>query len=131
MIDVEDLVFNHVYASVSEVVPPGNFQSVYVPTSSSFPFATLIEMENTTDVNHITSADEEEYAVLMYEADVYAMDKHECRKIMDVLDKAMTSLNFTRLSMSFITNLADRTLYRLTARYQAVADTNNILYRRT
>ena len=131
MIDVEELIFDHVYASVSGVVPEGNFQSVYVPSPASFPFVTLMEMDNATDTRHRTSADDEEYAVVMYEANVYAMDKHECREVMDTLDRAMMRLNFTRLSMAYIPNLADRTVHRLTARYQAVADTNNIMYRRT
>ena len=99
MIDVENHVFDAVYASVSGVVPSGNFASVYVPAPASFPF-------------------------------VYSMDKQECRMIADVLDRAMYKLNFTRLSMAFIPNLADRTIYRINSRYQAVADTNNVMYRR-
>lgn len=131
MIDVENLVFDHVYASVSGLVPVGNFVSEYVPEAASFPFVTLMEMDNATDTRHQTSADDEEYAVVTYESNVYATDKQECRRIADTLDRAMHRLNFTRLSMSFIPNLADRTIFRLTARYQAVADTNNIMYRRT
>ena len=130
MIDVENHVFDYVYASVSTVVPEGNFVSNYVPAPASFPFVTLMEMDNATDTRHLTSADDEEYAVVTYEANVYAMDKQDCRQIADVLDRAMYRLNFVRLSTGFIPNLADRTIYRMTARYQAVADTNNILYRR-
>lgn len=131
MIDVEELIFDHVYASVSGVVPEGNFQSVYVPAPSSFPFVTLMEMDNITDTRHRTNEDGDEFAVVTYEANVYAMDKYECRNVMDTLDRAMMRLNFTRLSMGFIPNMTDRTVYRITARYQAVADTNNIMYRRT
>ena len=130
MIDVENHVFDYVYASVSTVVPEGNFVSNYVPAPASFPFVTLMEMDNAVDTRHLSSADEEEYAVVTYEANVYAMDKQECRQIADTLDRAMYRLNFVRLSTGFIPNLADRTIYRMTARYQAVADTNNILYRR-
>ena len=130
MIDVENHVFDYVYASVSTVVPEGNFVSNYVPAPASFPFVTLMEMDNATDTRHLTSADDEEYAVVTYEANVYAMDKQDCRQIADVLDRAMYRLNFVRLSTGFIPNLADRTIYRMTARYQAVADTNNIMYRR-
>ena len=130
MIDVETLVFDHVYASVSGVVPEGNFASNYVPAPASFPFVTLMEMDNATDTSHLSSADDEEYAVVTYEANVYAMDKQECRNILDTLDRAMYRLNFTRLSTGFVPNMADRTIYRATARYQAVADTNSIMYRR-
>ena len=130
MIDVENLVFDHVYASVSGLVPEGNFASNYAPAPASFPFVTLMEMDNAVDTRHMSSADDEEYAIVTYEANVYAMDKQECRNILDTLDRAMYRLNFTRLSTGFIPNLADRTIYRATARYQAVADTNSIMYRR-
>ena len=102
---------------------------MYVPNPSSFPFATLMEMDNRTNAAHMDSSDEEQYATVTYESNVYALDKQECRKIADALDRAMYRLNFTRLSMAFIPNLADRTVYRINGRYQAVADTNNIIYR--
>lgn len=130
MIDVENHVFDYVYSSVSQVVPQGNFSSVYVPAPASFPFVTLMEMDNATDTRHLSTADDEEYAIVTYEANIYSMDKQECRMIANVLDRAMYKLNFTRLSMAFIPNLADRTIYRINSRYQAVADTNNVMYRR-
>ena len=130
MIDVENHVFDAVYASVSGVVPSGNFASVYVPAPASFPFVTLMEMDNATDTRHLSTSDDEEYAIVTYEANIYSMDKQECRRIADVLDRAMYKLNFTRLSMAFIPNLSDRTIYRINSRYQAVADTNNVMYRR-
>ena len=129
MIDVESLVFDRVYASMSELVPEGNFSSQYVPTASSFPFVTLMEMDNMTDTQHQSTALDEEYAIITYEANVYATDKVECREVMDALDRVMIRLNFTRISMATIPNLADRTIFRITARYRAVADQNKRLYR--
>ena len=81
-------------------------------------------------MRHRSTAEDEEYAVVTYESNVYATDKQECRQIADTLDRAMGRLNFIRLSMSFIPNLADREIFRITARYQAVAGDNNTLYRR-
>lgn len=131
MIDVEADVFNYVYPAVSALVPTGCFTSMYVPNPSKFPFATLMEMDNTTDARHRSSSDTEEYAVLTYEANVYAMDKATCRNVMNALDTSMTTLGFTRLSMSFIPNLADSTVFRITARYRAEADTRKVIYRHT
>lgn len=129
MIDVEVDVFDYVYPSVAQIVPEGCFQSVYVPSPPAFPFATLMEMDNQSDLAHMSTADHEEYAIVTYEANVYAMDKLQCREVMNALDTAMTQLNFRRLSMQFIPNLADSTLFRLTARYRAVADANKSMHR--
>lgn len=130
MIDVEIDVFDRVYPSVTAVIPKKNFKSMYVPNPSSFPFATLMEVDNFTDTKHRSSALDEEYAVVTYEANSYAMDKRQCRRVADAIDKEMVRLNFARLSMQFIPNLADPTLFRIVARYQAIADGNKVIYRR-
>ena len=131
MIDVETDVFNYVYSSVSAVVPTGCFKSEYVPNPAKFPFVTLIEMDNVTDEHMRASGDTEEYAILTYETNVYAMSKHQCRTVADVLDRKLTELGFTRISMGFIPNLADSQVYRLTGRYRAEADANKVIYRHT
>jgi len=129
MIDVETEVLNAVYPYIEELIPEDNFSSVYVPAPSSFPFVTLMEVDNMTDTKHQSTALDEEYAVITYEANVYATDKLACREVMDALDHGMIRINFTRLSMSTVPNLADRTVFRITAKYRAVADQNKRLYR--
>lgn len=131
MIDVEADVFNYVYPDVSPLVPDGCFKSVYAQVPPKFPFATLMEMDNLTDKANRSSAMHEEYAVITYEANVYAMGKLDCRNVMNAIDTAMTRLGFARLSMLFVPNLADSKIYRYTARYQAVADTNKVIYRKS
>ena len=132
MIDVEPLVFNEVYSSVTSLrnFPAKNFKSMYVPNPSSFPFATLMEVDNAIDTKHRSSSLDEEYAIITYEANSYATEKFKCREVADAIDKVMVRLNFARLSMQFIPNLADNTIFRITARYQAVADRHNVIYRR-
>lgn len=129
MVDIEADVFNRVYESVAPLVPNGCFKSMFVPNPPKFPFVTLMEMDNVTDARRKTQTGTEEYAVITYEANVYAQDKFSCREAMDALDKAMVQLNFTRLSMRFIPNLADSTIFRITARYRAAADENKVIYR--
>lgn len=130
MIDVENHVFDYVYPYAAEVLPENCFRSEYVPEPAKFPFATLIEIDNITDTRHRTSADEEEYAVVTYELNAYALTKKECRTVANAIDTAMVRLNFTRVSMSFIPNLADTAIYRINARYTGAADRNNVIYRR-
>ena len=130
MIDIEADVFNRVYESVAPLVPQGCFKSVYVPNPPKFPFATLMEMDNFTDKANRSSALDEEYAAVTYEANVYATDKFDCRDVMNALDTEMLRLGFQRLSMQFIPNLADNTIFRYTSRYQATTDRNKVIYRK-
>lgn len=129
MIDVENAVFDYVYPSVAPLVPSGCFRSVYVQSPPKFPFATLMEIDNRTDERMRGTATDEEYAVVTYEANVYALSKGDCRRVMDALDRAMTGLGFLRLSLSFIPNLADSAVFRCVGRYRAAADASNIIYR--
>lgn len=130
MIDIEADVFNRVYESVAPLVPQGCFKSVYVPNPPKFPFATLMEMDNFTDKANRSSALDEEYAVVTYEANVYATDKLDCRNVMNALDTEMLRLGFHRLSMQYVPNLADSTIFRYTSRYQATTDRNKVIYRK-
>jgi len=131
MIDVETDVFDYVYPSVAPLVPEGCFSGVYVSHPPAFPFVTLMEMDNYTYTQFRSSSDEEEYAVITYEANVYAMNKQECRDIMNALDTAMDRLNFTRMNVTFTPNLEDETIFRMTARFRAAADKDKRIYRRS
>ena len=130
MIDIEADVFDCVYESVAPVVPDGCFKSVFLPDPSRFPFATLMEIDNLTDRTNRSSSLTEDYAIVTYEANVYDTTKHGCRTVMSALDDAMVQLGFMRLSAVFVPNLADPNLFRYTARYQAVADQNKVVYRK-
>lgn len=129
MVDIERDVFDAVYPAVSELVPAGNFKSMYVPNPASLPFATLIEVSSSTNARHLDTSENEPLATINYEANVYAEDKHTCRTVMNALDKAMKNLNFINTMMQFIPNLADDTVFRMTARYVADASENKTIYR--
>lgn len=129
MIDVENDVFDYVYPYVSPLVPEGCFQSMYVRTPPALPFATLIEFDNYTDQSTQDTSDNEVFSVLAYTAEAYAESKAECRRVMDAINQAMHSLGFRRLSMRFVDNMADTTIFRLVSRYRAKADENKTIYR--
>lgn len=130
MIDIENDVFDFVYPYVSPVVPEGGFKSEYVHNMSEFPCATLIEMENETDTAFRSTADEEDLAILTYEANAYALNKQECRDVMAAIDSGMNDLGFTRVSLRFVPNFEDISVYRMVGRYRANADRNKVIYRR-
>lgn len=126
MIDIEPEVFDTVKKRVTGKFPEVDMASEYVPVPSRFPHVSLYEADNhvfsgTQDTSHT-----ERHAVLMYQADAYSNKvsgkKTECRKIMAELDAAMSDMGFTRTSMTPVPNMNDATIYRLTARYTALAD---------
>lgn len=129
MIDIEADIFDYVYPSVAPLVPEGCFKSVYVPAPPALPFATLIEMENVTDSLFQTSSGLDEHAIITYEANVYAEEKFECKEIMSVIDTALRAINFKRVSLQFVPNLADSTLFRYTARFRASVNPQKTVYR--
>ena len=57
------------------------------------------------------------------------MIKAQAKQIMASLDAEMSNLGFTRVFMNPIPNFADATIYRLTARYEAVVVPNDDGYR--
>lgn len=129
MIDVEYDVFDYVYPYVSELLPEGGFKSMYVSSPPVLPHATLVEMDNYTNTYTLSTADEEEFAVLTYEAQTYAYDKATCRQIMAAICTAMHSLGFIRISMRFIENLNDPTIFRMVARFRAMANADKTIFR--
>lgn len=140
MIDVEDAIGVKVRdALIAEHTADPSFPntidvtSVYVKAPATLPHVSVIETDNYTD-NGSMDSDGEVLGVLTYEVNVYSAletgRKHEARRIMKVVDKAMTRMNFRRIAMQPVDNLMDATVYRIFARYQVNVDELGTLYRR-
>jgi len=87
MIDIEIDVFDYVSRKLAEEKPNVSFESVFVPELSKFPHATLMEMDNITDNRRGTQRTAEEYAIVTYEAQVYALDIHIVTRYQAEADK--------------------------------------------
>ena len=76
----------------------------------------------------------ENHSTLMYEVNVYSNKKTgkktECKKIITLVDEAMSALGFTRIMLQPIPNMDDATIYRMTARYRAVVSKDKVIFRR-
>lgn len=124
MIDIETNVF-HVIAAALRSAYSGIFVSgEYTPSPASFPAVTIAEMDNTVYQKMRTTAIENA-AQLMYEVNVYSnkvgYKKMETKEIMSAIDREFARLGFTRTMCNPVPNLQDATIFRLTARYEAVA----------
>lgn len=133
MIDIELDVFAALANPLREAFPGIYVTGEYVRKPPSFPHVSIEERDNSTTTSYQTSADQEGYATVMYEVNVYSnktgKKKMECKAILKRVDAIMFALNFTRISCVPVPNMEDATIYRITARYRAVTD-GKLIYRR-
>lgn len=131
MIDFEVQIFNRVYPSVAPLCANKKFVSTVInELPSSFPAASLIEIDNATVRNRQSSTPKENFALLTYQLDVYATSKSKCREVYAAADEAMIAMNFSRMSGQYINNPDNTKVFRYVARYEAEVDTEGNLYRR-
>ena len=114
------------------------FEGIYVtgeykPAPPSFPAVSIIEADNYVDTEKMSTSADEEYSIVMFEVEVYTNlengKKQQAREILAFIDAILYDLNFTRLSMTPVPNMANTSIYRLVARYRAETD-GNVFYRR-
>lgn len=123
MIDIENLVIDKVFRAVNAAYPNAVCYSEYVEVPESFPCVTLYEADNRSyrpsDDNQLS----DHQCSVMYECNVYsdkqAGKKAETKAIADIVDATMLSMKFSRNMRSQIPNV-DRTIYRVTMRFEAV-----------
>lgn len=134
MIDIENAVFNRVATKVREVFPDIFMTGEYVKSPSSFPAASLVEMDNSTRVDTIDSGSNENHANVMYEANVYSNKttgkKSECKAILALIDEEMLAMGFSRVTVTTVPNEYDSTIYRMVARYRATVSAKHEIFRR-
>lgn len=134
MIDIENQVFDRVATRVREQFPDIFMVGEYVSSPSSFPAASLVEMDNSTREVTIDSGSNENHANVMYEANVYsnktAGKKSECKAIMALIDTEMATMGFVRSTLTPVPNEYDSTIYRMVGRYRAAVSTDHKIYRR-
>lgn len=103
----------------------------YTPTPPQFPCVFLYEMDNFNA--GFDGCNSEIVTGVTYQIEVYSNKlngkKSEAKHIAETADRRMTALGFTRTSLQQIPNLADASIFRITARYTA-AVIDNIIYRR-
>lgn len=130
MIDFEVKIFNRVYEKVAPLCAEKKFVSSVITTKpTAFPAASLIEIGNITSRSKQSSTPGENYAVVMYQLDVYATSKSKCKSIVAAADEAMILMNFSRVSGSYIGNMDNTKVFRYVARYEAEIDKDGNIYR--
>ena len=130
MIDAEVKIFNRVHATVAPLCAKGKFVSTVITEEpTGFPAASLIEMDNRTVRDRQSSTPIENFSLITYQLEVYALSKSKCREVYAAADDAMTALNFTRISGQYINNFGNTKVFRYVARYEAEIDREGNIYR--
>lgn len=131
MIDIEQDVFDTVASILRETYPGIFVSNENTQSPASFPAVTISEADNTV-YQKMRTTKIENAVQLMYQVNVFSnkvgSKKLEAKKIMETADETFAKLGFTRTMCQPISNLMDATIYRITARYQAVADNDFWIY---
>lgn len=138
MIDCEFELFTLLATKLRAQFPGIYVTGEYVRATSRLPCVSIEQRDNTPWRNSRTTSTNEVHTAVMYEINVYSNKesgkKAECKSIADFVDREMNRLGFTRTMLSPTPNLADATLYRLTARYSAIvgqdSEGNYTIYKR-
>lgn len=138
MIDIENELFTQITkpirAEYSKKYPKLFVSGMYVDTPAQFPCITIEEADNQSYDRTATNEEIENHAYLLYEVNVYSNDikkrKSICKELIGAVDNEFEKLGFRRITLLSTPNLADATIYRMTARYRAVVDKNHVIYRR-
>lgn len=134
MIYVENQIFTKVYDAVIAEYPDAFITGVFVPVPPKFPCVYFTMTDSAYYRNTIDSASMENHDAIEFEVEIYSNlasgKKTQCYDIAGIIDEVMSALNFTRMGLMPIPNIADATIYRLKGRYRAVVGKDETLYRR-
>jgi hypothetical protein len=135
VIDIENEVFNTVATALRSEFTGIFVSGEAVAAPSTFPAATLVEMDDSVYARSMDSSATENHALKMYQAEAYSNlssgKKSQCKSIMAVIDTEMLKLGFVRVGCGpMALPNADATKYRMVARYRAVISKEKRIYRR-
>jgi len=133
MIDIENEIITLAHNTLAGANITAALESVTNLNPATFPTVCIEEIENASYGSTSDSRSNENHAAIGYEINVFTNDvsgkKQRAKEILDVLDEQMILVGFLRMSKTAL-SYDNGTKYRLVARYRAVVDKNNTIYRR-
>ena len=133
MIDVQSELYTIGREAIITDYPETEVSSTYNLQPSKFPFASIVEIDNSVYTPTSDSARVENHANITLEVQIYttgANKQSEARGILSSLDEKYGGIGLTRMMSSPVTNLNDTNVYRLVARYRGIISINKEIYRR-
>lgn len=123
MIDVENKVYTEIRTALVAANPDISVSGIYTDTPSSFPHVSIEETDNAGVASASSNTDREYAANLTYTVNIYTNTqtaKSDAKAIAAVVSDAFLDLGFLRSMKQEMPNI-DRTIYRLTLRFQGTA----------
>lgn len=134
MNDFMNEIFTAVAVPVREAHPGISVSGEYTRKPSSFPAATLDEIENVMVDWLDDSSGEERFSGVTYRLQTFsnkkAGKKTEARAIFKTADSVMRRLGFHRVAYTTTPEIYESTIYSITATYEAIIDADGRIYRR-
>ena len=134
MIDLENEIFTAVATAVRSAHKGTTVKSEYLRTPSTFPTVTLCEIDNVNVDTLTDSSRAEKYAGLGYRLQVFSNKdggkKTEAKAIFKTADEILCGMGFRRRTYSTTPEIYNSTIFSIMATYEAIADTNGVIYKR-
>lgn len=132
MIDISNEVYTFIRKRVKAVEPSVAFSDEYQTAQTVFPCCIFRQADDYIRRDRIDSGNIENAVNVMFEVDVYSNKisgkKEEAKKIMSLVSDNMALIGLVRSMCSPVPNIADATIYRLTARFEGTVDKNNNIF---
>ena len=123
MIDIENALFTRLATMLRTAHSGIKVYGEYVEIPADFPCVTIVEADNKVYERTRDLSGVEHYAQVMYEINVFTNDasgkKQSAKSIANLIDNEMTGMGFTRIFRGQTPNI-DRTIYRITMRYEGL-----------
>lgn len=134
MNDFENEIFTDVATDLrakhSGVIVKGE----YVRTPADFPMVAISEYENIMVDALMDSFQAEKYSGVSYRLQVFSNKvggkKAEAKAIFATADAKIRSMGFRRRTYTTTPEIYDSTIYSIAATYEAIVDTNGVIYKR-
>lgn len=130
MIDIENDIFSAVALPIREKYN-AFVSGEYVDAPTRFPAVTVFQIDSSV-IQRMRTLNMENAASVVFEVNVYdnttGYKKQKVKEIMADVDGIMASYGLARTMCAPAANLADATIYRMTARYEAAVDDDLFTY---
>lgn len=126
-------IFNELYTGLSTLLGSSvKMSSVDTNTPTSYPFVSMVEIDDSVYLEGSDSCCIENFAEKDYEINIYTQQPNKKSKNDDLFDKVdeyFSKLGFVRRTKMPMP-MSDESLYRVVVRYSGICSKNKTIYRR-
>ena len=135
MVDIETDIYDTVREAIKQVCSDCEVSSrFYTSQPTIFPAVSILEISNLPVESAIDSSDDEPASAVTYQVAVYSNlqngGKAQCKEIISAVSTVLHRWNCQRTMCELLSNMADNTITRMTARFVVNVSKNMTMFRR-